>query len=131
MSKVEQKDRKDLEAAINSLYDLFPDPDTKYGCSNLKTKELVKLRKAVTNIEDGLKEQLKMNLKLVKAKKELNEKTCETVNEAHRLHRKVDELRRRLNVRGVTEQLRDEIEELAATKPIITGECMCDDSDEG
>lgn len=128
-AKAIKQERKDVEAAIRSLYDVFPDPNIRHGCSNFKTKEIVKLQRKIKERENELEEKISKDSQLVKMKAELKEMTCNSMNRALKLHRGVDDLLRRLQVRGVSADLLEDIEKHSRETPVVTEECICDDED--
>jgi predicted oxidoreductase len=120
---------KNAEAAISSLYDLFPKPETRYNsCPTVKTKELASLDKRIAARKKELDDVAEKDSKLIKLQEQRKDLHCDTVKRADTLHRRVDELMRRLRVRGVTEELLDGIEQLSKEKPAIDA-CFCEDED--
>lgn len=128
MSKTsEDKRARKVEEAIRSLYDKFKDPSSRgWGCSTVKNKKIVELGKKITKRQ----KELDADKAMTDLKKQLNEEQCRVKKEALNQHRKVDELLRRFNVRGVSDQLCDDIEELAKQEPALVDDCDCDGDDE-
>jgi hypothetical protein len=128
MSKTsDDKRSRKVEEAIRSLYDKFKDPSSRgYGCSNIKNKKIVDLRKKIAK----RRKELNADKEMTSLEKQLNEEQCRVKKEALNQRRKVDELLRRFNVRGVSDQLCDDIEELAKQEPVLVDECDCLDEDD-
>ena len=122
MSKTsEDKRARKVEESIRSLYDLFKDPSGR-GCYNIQTKATKALEKKIKARRD----ELDNDKTLMSLEKELNEEKCRIKKEALILRRQVDELMRRFNVRGVSDQLLDDIEALSKKKPVLEDDCDCD-----
>lgn len=120
----EQKRADDVYAAISSLYDLFPVVKDRYNnCVDVNTKEIQQLRKKIKKRKD----QLAADAELLKLESELKEEKCKIVNAMKTQRAKVDDLLRRLRVRGVTPDLLDDIEKVSKEKPVYTPLCGCDE----
>jgi len=128
MSKTsEDKRARKVEEAIRSLYDKFKDPSSRgWGCSNIKNKKIVELGKKIAK----RRKELDADKEMTSLEKQLNDEQCRVKKEALNQHRKVDELLRRFNVRGISDQLCDDIEELAKQEPALVDDCDCDGDDE-
>jgi len=123
----EDKRARKVDEAIRSLYDKFKDPSSRgYGCSNIKNKKIAELTKKIAK----RRKELDADKEMTSLEKQLNEEQCRVKKEALNQHRKVDELLRRFNVRGVSDQLCDDIEELAKQEPALVDDCDCDGDDE-
>lgn len=128
MSVADEKKRAaNVESAIRSLYDKFKDPSAnRYSCSDLKTKEIKTIKKKI----DKRQKELDADKQLSSLKKELKDETCKVMKAAKYQHERIDELLRKFQVRGVSPDLLDEIDDLAKQKPVFVELCGCDDGDE-
>jgi beta-phosphoglucomutase-like phosphatase (HAD superfamily) len=123
----EAQRRKDVESAIRSLYDRFPKAEDRYGnCSNIQTKETNEIRRRIKKRKAVLDNDPEMK----KLNKELKEETCKVMTASKVQRDKVDDLLRKLQVRGASPELEDEIERLSKEKPAYVQLCCCDDDDD-
>jgi len=106
-----------LESAIRSLYQLFEAP-SRHGCSRTKTKDTAVIEKKIAI----RKRELDNDAKLLALTAQLEQSRKDGFAQAVELHRRVDALMRRLQIRGVTDALRKDIEALAKEKPVLIGD---------
>ncbi len=128
MSKVASVEEKRIESAIHSLYSLFPSVGTSsYDCGRVSTKQIKDLQKKIKSREKELDKLVSTDKDLNALKKALNEVRCTTINSANELHKRVDALKRKFNLHGITPELIKEIDKLAETPPAIIESCGCED----
>lgn len=110
----DEKRRSDVEAAIRSLYDLFPTTNT-YPYGHPKNKTIVDLKKKIA----ARKEELENDPIVTRLNKQLKEEQGRVAAYAREKRRKVDEILRRFRLRGESETLLREIESLAKAEPVV------------
>ena len=124
----EKKHASNVESAIRSLYEKFKSGESgRYGgCVDVKTKETAALKKRIAERE----EELSNDAKLKKLKAELKKLQCDTVMAMNAQHQRVDEMLRKFQVRGVSPDLLDEIDEMSKEEPAYVENCGCDVEDD-
>ena len=116
MSKTEEKKRlAAVESAIRSLYERFPDVDVRssYDCENVFTKTISALRRKIKKRE----KELENDAQLKGLRRSYKEEVAKVVLAAQEQHRRVDDLLRTFQVRGMSPDLLDEIERMAKEEP--------------
>ena len=114
MAKTNDETRKDeVRSAILSLRDIHCMP-SRSGCQGVRTAKTVAIEKQI----EARKKQLESDPKLVKLRGELATERKLTLDQAKKANEQIDTLLRRLNLRGVTEDLLKDIEKLAAATPV-------------
>lgn len=106
-----------VESAIRSLYQLFQ-PPPHHGCSRVKTKDVAAIEKRIAH----RKRELDNDPKLIALTDQLTQARKEGFAKATALHRRVDSLLRKLQLRGVTDGLLKEIESLERESPVLIGD---------
>lgn len=113
MSKTKDDKIKDqVEAAICSLYQMFP---RFTGCNRVNTTEVVVIERKIRQRES----ELAKDAKLAKLREELASAKKTTMKKSNDIRAKIDKLRTRFRLRGVTEELIADIEKLAELEPIV------------
>lgn len=122
MARTNDEKRKDeVRSAINSLREVHPSPGYG-GCRDIRTREIVAIEK---KIADRMK-QLELDSKLVKLKDDLAAARKAVHGQLKRTSEQINDLRRRLDLRGVSEELLRDIEKLAATAPVVLLDRNCE-----
>lgn len=121
--KQAQNETVKVEMAIRSLWEKFKSPSS--GCRSIKNKKIVDLTKKINR----RRKELDADKVLKDLNVELKEERCRVKKEADALHHKVDDLMRRFQLRGVSEQLISDIEELAKNEPVYDDSCDCGGDD--
>lgn len=124
----EKKAASNVESAIRSLYEKFKNPETgRYGgCVDIKTKETVAIKKKIKERE----QELANDTKVKKLQAELKKIQCDTVLAMKKQHDRVDEMLRKFQVRGISPDLLDEIDEMSKEEPAYVENCGCDVEDD-
>lgn len=131
MAMRETIEARNLKEAICSLYELFPSVNTKYnGCSDLKTAEVGAIKKKIAKRERELIKIKSEDKTLRNLHNEMKKLVCDTATKANALHAQVDALLRKFQLRGVSAELIRDVEKMASVKPIVAGNCVCDDGDD-
>jgi hypothetical protein len=118
-TKEQAKTNANVEAAIRSLYDLFPSITS---CRNSRTPEVVAIERKIKARKDELAEDKKLAA-LLQQEKQIRANVKKTANSRRQ---EVDALLRRFRLRGVTDKLLSDIEALAAQSPIVICDYDCE-----
>jgi len=118
MAKTKQ-DKADerVESAIRTLFQKFEAP-SRYGCSRARSKEVAALEKKIKKRE----EEIAKDAELKSLKSELKEVQKRSHEAAKELHERVNGLLRRFQLRGVSDELLNDIEALSNEKPVLIGD---------
>lgn len=122
MSKTKKQELDEIakvERAIRSLWEKFKSPSS--SCRTIKNKKIVELTKKINR----RRKELDADKVLKDFNVELREERCRVKKEADALHHKVDDLMRRFQLRGISDQLITDIEELAKNDPVYDDSCDC------
>lgn len=109
---VEEQKRADVESAIRSLYEMFPDVSS---CNRAKTRKAMEITARIKARE----KELEKDAKLVALKKQLHEEQQQTIVYTKEKHRQVDALLRKFRLRGATTAIIEDVEKLAKDTPVV------------
>lgn len=127
MTNQEKKQASNVESAIRSLYSKFKDlSGSRFSCVQVNTKEIEAIRRKIAK----RKKELDADKQLKALEKELKDESCRVILAAKAQHERVDGLLRKLQVRGVSPDLLDEVEALSNEKPAYVEVCECGSDDE-
>ncbi|MFO0806710.1 MAG: hypothetical protein U0791_26695 [Gemmataceae bacterium] len=107
----EQK-RVDVESAIRSLYDMFPDVNS---CRRSKTRKAMGIQAKI----DARKAELAKDAKLVALEKQLHDERQQTVVLVKQKRREIDALLRRFRLRGAEPNLLTAVEKMSNETPVV------------
>lgn len=111
------KRRSDVEAAIRSLYDLFPET-TNYSHRGKSTNKVLGLQRAIS----ARKAELDKDSKLANLQKQLKTEQARVNAYAREQRKAVDALLREFRLRGESEALLKKVETLARTEAVVLQE---------
>lgn len=119
MAKTSEQKRKDqIEAAIRSLYQLFPMTGFRHGCHSVRTRETCILDRKINKREKELELKIKEDAELKQLRKELAAEKKRVHAILKDAHREIDAILRQYQLRGESEELLNRIEKMAAKEPI-------------
>lgn len=115
----EQRRKEEIEAAIRSLYDLFPEPGYRKG----KTKKTYDLLKKIAAREKELADDAKLR----DLKEQLKTEQGHIVRYGKERRQEVDAILREFRLRGESGPLLSKIEKLAKAEPVVLFDEDCCD----
>lgn len=114
----DQQKRADVEAAIRSLYEMFPDIRS---CRSTKTKAAMEIQQKIA----ARKEELESDPKLVSLQKQLHLEQQAAIEKIRKMRREIDSLLRRLRLRGPTPEVIAAIEKVSNLEPVVFYDDTC------
>lgn len=115
---VEERKRADIEAAIRSLYDLFPDITS---CGRSKTRKVMDIKEKIA----ARKTELEKDSKLVALEKQLHTEQQNTMTLVKTKRHEIDGLLRKFRLRGESPELLSAVENLSKESPVVLFDENC------
>lgn len=109
---MEEQKRNDVESAIRSLYDMFPDV---HSCRRSKTRKAMEIQEKIS----ARKAELEKDAKLVALQKQLHDEQRSTMMRIKENRRRIDGLLRQFRLRGAQDSILAAVEKMSNEEPVV------------